>query len=142
MKRKVQRGFTLVELMVVVAIIAIISMLAYPSYITQVQRANRSDARVALNDVVQRQERFFLLNRAYASTFTALSYASNTPNSPENKYSLTLNRPNATTYTVSATGIAGTTQASDLTCARLSLDQRGTRSAVDSAGNDSTASCW
>lgn len=141
MKRMMQGGFTLVELMIVMAIIGIITAAAYPSYVSHVQKAKRSDARVALNDVTQRQERFFLLNRAYASTFTALGYANNAPTSPEGEYSLTLTNVTATTYTVNATAVTGRSQVSDGRCRTLSLDQRGTRSAVDSDGTNSTV-CW
>ena len=63
---KYQKGFTLIELMIVVAIIAIIAAIAIPSYQSQVQRTNRNDAKQALLDYANRQERFFLANNRYA----------------------------------------------------------------------------
>lgn len=142
MKRTTQQGFTLLELMIVTVIIAIISVAAYPGYIKHIQKTKRSDARTALNDVAQRQERYFLLNRAYASTFTALGYASSTPASPEGEYTLSLSNTTASTYTANATGATGRSQAQDVQCRTLSLNQRGVRSAVDSGGNDTTTVCW
>ncbi len=142
MKRMVQQGFTLTELLIVMAITAIIAAVAYPSYVKQIQKTKRADARIALNDVAQRQERYFLLNRSYASTFTDLGYANNTPASPDGEYSLTLSNTTASTYTVNATGATGKGQAKDTQCKTLSLDQRGARSAVDSSGNSTTSSCW
>lgn len=146
MIKPTQRGFTLVEMMIVVAIIGILAAFAYPSYVQHVQKAKRSDAHVGLNEVFQRQERHFLLYRTYSTTLSGtgnpgLDYSSNSPTTPEGEYTLALSGVTQTTFTVTATPVTGKTQASDSKCNSIILDQRGAKSAKDSSNNASTV-CW
>ena len=60
------RGFTLLELMIVVAILAIVASIAYPSYLGTVTRTTRSAAKRTLLEVANRQEQFFAENKRYA----------------------------------------------------------------------------
>ena len=66
-------GFTLVELMIVVAIAAILAAVAYPNYLDQMRKTHRASARAALSDAASRQEQYFLDNKQYASTVGQLS---------------------------------------------------------------------
>lgn len=61
-----QKGFTLIELMVVVAIVAILAAVAYPSYQDSVIKTKRAEARAALMQIMQQQERLYSQNNAYS----------------------------------------------------------------------------
>ena len=60
-----QSGFTLIELMIVVAIVGILAAISYPSYQSYVERTGRSDGIAKLSEVMQAQERFYSQNQTY-----------------------------------------------------------------------------
>jgi type IV pilus assembly protein PilE len=68
------RGFTLIELMVVILIIGILAAIAYPSYREAVKRGNRRAAQSVMMEIVNREHQYFIANRAYADE-VALNYA-------------------------------------------------------------------
>ncbi len=74
-----ERGFTLVELMIVVAIIGILSAVAYPSYMEHVRTGNRAAAQAFMMEVAQRQQSYLINNRAYADSLAGLGLASTLP---------------------------------------------------------------
>src|SRR5215831_16378084 len=69
-------GFTLIELMIVVAIVAILAAIAYPSYRNSVMRTNRAQAKAALLDVQVAQEKYFMQHKRYISTTSGISAVS------------------------------------------------------------------
>ncbi|MFN3899032.1 MAG: type IV pilin protein [Alishewanella aestuarii] len=123
-----QTGFTLIELMVVVAIIAILAGIAFPSYQAYVLRSGRTDARDALLSVSQQLERHYTQNNSY----TSFNLASNT--SPGGLYSISLTKA-ASTYTITAAPVSGSRQAKD-SCKSFSINQAGVKTSDPSSG------CW
>lgn len=75
MQKMKQKGFTLVELMVVVAIVGILAAIAYPSYTSYTIKSNRTAAKSAMMDIANRQQQYLLVKRQYASTPTLLNYS-------------------------------------------------------------------
>ncbi len=130
-----QRGFTLIELMIVVVIIAILSAIAYPAYTHYVYKSRRSDAYAALNQDQAIFERCYAQYFSYAPTGGG-SCPAIAATSPEGYYQIS--QPAAatsTTYKLTATAIGP--QAGDTQCPSLSLDQAGNKTSTG-PGTD----CW
>ena len=73
--RRCGNGFTLIELMVVVAVIGILAAIAYPAYTDSVAKGKRGEARAAVTDLLQQQERYFTQMNTYET------FSSGTPGS-------------------------------------------------------------
>ncbi|MDO8261673.1 MAG: type IV pilin protein [Gallionella sp.] len=72
MKKLTNGGFTLIELMIVVAIVAILTSIAYPAYTSSILKGKRAEGRAALAELMQQQERYMTQNNTYfAFTNTA-----------------------------------------------------------------------
>ena len=132
-------GFTLIELMVTVAIVGIIAAVALPSYRSSVLRSARSDAKAALLEAATRQEQFYLDNKTYTITMTALGlpvvggeYITESGN-----YGVTAAPTTgstiATSYTLTAAPKGG--QADDTDCGSFTLTSPGVKGAASS-------DCW
>jgi type IV pilus assembly protein PilE len=67
------KGFTLIELMIVLVVVAILAAVAYPSYRESVKKGNRRAAQAEMMEIVNREHQFFIANRTYADT-VALGY--------------------------------------------------------------------
>lgn len=138
------RGFTLIELMIVVLVVAILASIAVPSYRQYVMRSNRTDATTALLRLQAAQEKFFLQNMRYANNLAAAPPAGlGLPaNSDGGHYALALVMgAGDMSYDATATPQAGDGQVDDARCTSFSIDETGRRSATGGAA-DPDAECW
>ena len=119
MQNKNYQGFTLIELMIVVAIIGIISAIAYPAYTEYVNQSRRTDGMSALLNAQLQQEKFRANNISYASTVASAGVAAT---SPDGYYNIAVANSNTNTFTMTAAP-AGV-QAGD-SCGTFAVNQDG-----------------
>ena len=150
MKRRAQlsqAGFSLIELMVVVAIVAIIFAVAFPSYERYIVRAKRAVGQNVLMQVADRQQQFFMDNKRFAADLTNLGFtaspfivdddgASTVAGDADAVYSVALSNVTATTWTATATPLNGQLSR-DTSCANLTMNQAGAKGKSGAGDN-----CW
>lgn len=140
-----QLGFTLVELMIVVAIIGILAGVAVPAYTKYVTKANRSAVQGYMLQIASREEQYLADARTYATLGTLGLTA---PAEVDGKYTVvaTVITDNAHAdyiagaalpqYVITATPI-GSQLANDTTCGVLTLNSLGTKGSVGAVSE-----CW
>lgn len=136
MKR--QSGFTLIELMIVVAVVAILAAIAYPAYLSYVQKARRSDAMDALAKVRIEEEKWRANHTSFTEDITNLGFSNTTGNTREGYYtvSITASSATGTDFTATAVPVAGGPQDGD-SCGTFVVNRAG----PDYSGT-ADASCW
>lgn len=128
------KGFSLVELMIVLAIIGVLSAIAYPSYDSYMKKSRRSDAKIGLQRMADRQERFYLQNNTYTTDPANVGGTA----TKENYYVLSIDSADINGFELTATAVPGGPQANDTTtnhgdCTVLQLT---------AAGAKTPAACW
>jgi type IV pilus assembly protein PilE len=155
MQYKNNSGFTILELMIVVAVIMVLATIGYPAYQNYGKKARRAEAKTALVTLQQAQEKYRANCPQYATTIANArscvtgSYTLQAPNEQgvihikdgniysENRYySFIISNVTATTYTITATKAGG--QAGDTDCATFVINQDG----VKTATGDKASECW
>lgn len=135
-----QQGFTLIEMMIVVAVISILAAVAYPSYTEYVRRGYRAEARAGLLQAAQWMERASTATGSYPTP--AAFRATTLGTVPSATYSITINDDSTgSAYVLTAT--AQNAQAGDR-CGAFTLRQDGLRGAKGKKANEAgyESSCW
>ena len=145
-KTSLQRGVTLMELLIVVAIISIIAAVAYPNYTQFVTRSKRSVGATAMLQVADRQQQFFMDNKRYAASLTSLGYDDDsimiddegqvvTMASDDRIYNIQISASNIVSYELTATPQLN--QAKQDSCGSLTITQTGAKGQSGTGDN-----CW
>jgi len=137
--RNGQRGFTLIELMIVVLVIGILAAVAIPAYQNYVTRAARTKATRALLNLAGTEERYFYSKNTYTKDLTQLGitkpYCVDSC-SDARFYTVTIPSASSTDYTLEADP-GGTQKTQDTQCGTLTLNRAGVKTPAQSS-----ARCW
>lgn len=136
---RMQRGVTLIELMVVVVVVTILASIAVPSYRNYMIRTQRTEARTALLQLQAAQEKFYLQNNRYSDDITG--ELGLLDESDGGKYEIVASYIDGDnqTFRAEATPRSGGGQDDDSSCTKLTIDNNGTRGAEGPGGVDG---CW
>ena len=131
------KGFTLIELMIVVAVITIIAAIAIPAYSDYVTRAKRADGKTALASLQLAQEKYRANNPTYATSAASIPFATT---SPDGYYTISISSATATTYVIVADPDETAGQI-DPECGNLIINESGDESVTGTA-SATPDRCW
>ncbi len=140
-------GFSLVELVTVMAVLGIMVAIAYPSYQSYVLRIHRTEARVALMDVASRMHLYYFENKTYTDDLLAVGLGMDPYVTEKGRYSIDVEDnggsggacPIAICFELVAPAIGR--QVVDTDCAEFRLSAAGDRTALTGGGGNNN-NCW
>lgn len=140
-------GFTLIELLIAVTIVSILAAIAIPSYQSYLFKSRRSDAIVELSRLQLAEEKYRAGHTSYTDIPLALGVGSNTTPggsyiSGGGYYNIAVSNFTSSSYTLTATPVAGKSQASDANCPSMTLMQVGGNTTYGDSTTMSTSICW
>lgn len=146
-----QRGFTLIELMIVIAIVAILAKLAFPSYLEHLAKGRRADAQTVLMQGAQYFERIYTERGSYkktsagtaATTLSDAGFPTELTSSPvgaaNSYYTISVSNWTDSAFTLTATR---TGSQSDDKCGDLTLTNSGAKGITNASGSIAVSECW
>jgi type IV pilus assembly protein PilE len=129
---RMARGFTLIELMIVVAVVAILAAVAFPSYTNYIQRGKITEATSSLSELRLRAEKWFSDNRTYVGFNQVIQNAK--------YFGYACNPVTATAFTCTATGVAN----QGMTGFVYTINESNVRASTFTglSGWNNSTSCW
>jgi type IV pilus assembly protein PilE len=157
-RKRRNRGFTLVELIVAMVILATLAAIAIPSYSAYVLKSHRTEVKSALLDAASLEERYFSTSNSYTGNPEQLGYGVTTMNFPVGNGQYywiqgitvypavppTPQSPGGTpaTYLITAVPNPSSMQVNDTACWQWTVNSAGQQTAATQGGTDNTAACW
>ncbi len=143
----VNKGFSLIELLVVLSITGILCAIIYPGYRDTITRTHRSDGQTALLDLAIRMENYYTKNNTYKTATIGQGTSTDVlvhATSPEGFYLLSLSKLTHSTYTLKATPTPSQANA-DSRCQSLTFNSLGIKGITTGPAGNPTApasTCW
>ena len=133
---KQSAGFSLIELLIVIAILGILTAIVVPSHNGSTSKARRTDAKIALMESASALEKCYVINNKYNhASCNSYPASGSIVYSAEGHYKVVATNLTATSFTLTATPVTNGAQTNDTRCASFTINSTGAKSATN-------ADCW